>query len=412
MPAPTPTPTPTPSPQIPKVVVAAAPGPLLASPLQAQDTVPSDAATEVKRLKATVDTLERRLTAREDVIADMTRDKKKQDTIVKQQHGDLQAHITNVAESQARIADLMQHSIRLQEALVIAQSQLQDAKHVMSVYEDRISRLEYDVGAKTFPTTDVDVLATADFSLGTYPDADSMTLPYDLIEGSPIGCEDEGVEESKGDGSEDGDEAVETDGSEDDAEAGIDSARDSDGRNLRSRDGDSGSDSDSGSGSGSDSHSGSGSGSHSGIDGEDREDCDDREDCGDRTASDEDGESTASEASASRRNDCEDGVEARLVLDRPHSQNDVPPIQSPTLRRVILKKGDSGAKPSVAFVRPPSESQPHDASLVARVKAMSARDMTRLTVPELTEVLEALGKAYCKPKAAAVALLMTTAKDL
>jgi hypothetical protein len=48
----------------------------------------------------------------------------------------------------------------------------------------------------------------------------------------------------------------------------------------------------------------------------------------------------------------------------------------------------------------------------ARVREMTSRDTARLTVPDLTALLHELGKAYVKPKAAALALLIATAKKM
>jgi len=326
-------------------------------------------------------------------IADLTRE--------------LEAEETRGVDAQSRMSDLVQHSVRLQEALVVVQSQLHDAKHVISVYEDRISRLEYDAVSKRFPSVD-DADALADFSLSTYPSTtvinDGMSLPYDLIEGPAVGteCEDTGgVEERKGqdvdaDGSTDGQgneqeydyggveesshngsyshsEAVETDGSEDGAEVGVDSACDV-GSNDESEESDEGSEADRAS------------------------EVDDR----------------ASQPSVA---DADADAEADGVVV---TGNPTPLVPSSTTRRVILKKGGGGSS-SIGIGSSSSSSSSagssatlasRDMALVARVKAMTARDMSRLTVPELTQLLEALGKSYCKPKAAAVALLMTTAKDL
>ena len=49
------------------------------------------------------------------------------------------------------------------------------------------------------------------------------------------------------------------------------------------------------------------------------------------------------------------------------------------------------------------------AAAAARVRAMSQRDLLRLTVPEITSLLHSLNKAYCKPKAAAIELLRAAA---
>ena len=399
----------------PTVPASSSLNPPTVSPPSGSSPAASDT-SDSKRLKATVDTLERRLIAREDVIASMTRDKKKQDAVIEQLQRDIQTHATRHAdltreleaeeahntEQQTKITDLVQHSVRLQEALLVVQSQLHDAKQVVSMYEDRISRLEYDVISKQFPISTAD---TVDFSQDAYPRADSgqsLSLPYDIIYD---GDEPDGVEESKngygdGDGNDDdrhGDdydyndhngsddqsEAAETDCSEGAAEVGLDSARDS----ATNSDGDD-HDDDRSLHTETETESDVADAHHGGVSDVEHDDDNDR---------------ATGMTSAGKDNDDTSAAVLKALT-----------VPSSTTRRVILKKGGGGrdvvTKPAV--VSAPDAAHAHDQTFAVRVKGMSARDMSRLTVPELTQLLEGLGKAYCKPKAAAVALLMTIAKDL
>lgn len=403
----------------PTVPTSSSLNPPTASPPSGSSPAASDT-SDSKRLKATVDTLERRLIAREDVIASMTRDKKKQDAVIEQLQRDIQAHTTrhtdltreleaeeaHNTEQQTKIADLVQHSVRLQEALLVVQSQLHDAKQVVSMYEDRISRLEYDVISKQFPISTAD---TVDFSQDAYPSANSgqsLSLPYDIIYD---GDEPDGVEESKngygdgddGDGNDDdrhGDdydyndhngsddqsEAAETDCSEGAAEVGLDSARDS----ATNSDGDD-HDDDRSLHTETETESDVADAHHGGVSDVEHDD-DDR---------------ATGMTSAGKDNDDTSAAVLKALT-----------VPSSTTRRVILKKGGGGhdvvTKPAAVSAPDGAAAHAHDQTFATRVKGMSARDMSRLTVPELTQLLEGLGKAYCKPKAAAVALLMTIAKDL
>ena len=79
-------------------------------------------------------------------------------------------------------------------------------------------------------------------------------------------------------------------------------------------------------------------------------------------------------------------------------------------RRVVFKKTQGGAsKTTPGLCTEPLELV--DASVLTRVRGMNAREVSRLSVPELTKLLNALGKAYVKPKATAVELLIATAKE-
>ena len=83
-----------------------------------------------------------------------------------------------------------------------------------------------------------------------------------------------------------------------------------------------------------------------------------------------------------------------------------------TTRRVMLKKStpNKPSLPSSSLLSTPISAAA--LATAARVREMTSRDTARLTVPDLTTLLHELGKAYVKPKAAALALLITTATEM